>query len=125
MKIYLVEKSSSKRLINLGGKITLERLNNELNRGNTIFIQDISGELQTEYRLRKVAQTLKKDRGAYKSIKAFYVLNLQLSKTGSENFLPRQISNEQNFRFHSLERAINMLESKSKLNRADWLIEKK
>ena len=124
MKIYLIEKSSQKRLVNLGGKITMAKLISELERGNTIFIKDISGEMQTEYRLRKINQRTKMDRG-YKTIKAYYVLNLQLSKTGSEDYSPRQISNEQNFRFHSLERAINMLESKSQLNRADWLIEKK
>ena len=119
MRIYLIEKTSNKKLINLGGKIALSKLNEELERGNTILIKNIEGELQSDIRIRKVPEVHKRDRG-YKTIKAFYAVNIELSKTGSENFFPKEAYNEQNLRFHNLDRAINMLEAKQRLNRADW-----
>ena len=123
MKIYLIEKTEDKKLINLGGKITREKLDKEIGKGNTILIRNIEGEFQSDMRLRKVPEAHKRDRG-FKKIKAFYSLNLEFGKKGFETSFPREAFNEQNFRFHSLERAIGMLELKQKLNRRDWLIEK-
>jgi hypothetical protein len=124
MKIYLIEKTATKKLINLGGKITLDRLNKELDKGNTVLLRIINGETQTDLRLRKVPEIRKKDRG-YKIIKAFYALNIEFGKKDFDIFSPKVVLNEQNLRFHSLERAINMLQAKQRLNRADWLVEKR
>jgi len=110
--------------VNLGGKITLDKLNFFLNQGNTILIRDITGTTQSDLRLRKVPEEMKTDRG-YKKIKAYYMVNLEIGKTGFEQFSPKQVSFEQNLRFASLERALNMLETKQGLKRADWVIEKK
>lgn len=124
MQIYLLEKTSTKRLINLGAKITLNRLNNELNKGNTILIRSIEGDFQSDIRLRKVPETTKMDRG-FRTVKEFYVANMELGKKGFEKFFPKEVSHEQNLRFASLERALNMLEVKQKINRADWIVDKK
>jgi hypothetical protein len=124
MKLYLIEKTSSKRLVNLGGKIPLDKLNKELDKGNTVLIRHIDGDMQTDFRIRKVPQIRKMDRG-YKTIKAFYVVNVELGKTGFDIFFPKKVNHEQHLRFHSLERAINMLEEKQNLKRADWLIDRR
>lgn len=123
MKIYLIEKKFANKLINLGGKIDLTSLNKELNLGNTIILRNVEGEIQTDFRIRKVPEVRKRDRG-YKTIKAFYVINLEIGKKGFENFSPKEVINEQNLRFRSLDRLIIMLEAKQKLNKADWLIDR-
>jgi len=122
MKIYLIDKSSNNKLVNLGGKITLAKLNQLLNSKNTILLREVSGVSQSDFRIRKVPEIHKMDRG-YKTIKAFYHVNLELGKTGFENFSPKEVSYEQNLRFHSLDRLLNMLEAKQKIKRADWIIE--
>ena len=124
MNIYLIDKSANKKLINLGGKITLDKLNMILNGGNSILLREIVGDSQTDLRIRKVPQARKMDRG-YKTIKAYYTVNLEMGKKGFETFSPKQVSYEQNLRFSGLIRAINMLEAKQKLNKADWIVEKK
>jgi len=123
MKIYLIEKTSDKRLVNLGGKITLDKLNTLLNKGNTVLLRNISGNTQTDLRLRKVPEEMKTDKG-YKMIKAYYVINIEIGKKGFEDFSPKEVSFEQNLRFASLDRAINQLEIKQGLKRADWVMEK-
>ena len=123
MKIYLIEKTSDKRLINLGGKIALDKLNTLLNKGDTILLRNIDRESQTDLRIRKVPEEKKMDRG-YKTIKAYYIINLEMGKRGFESFSPKQVSFEQNLRFAGLDRAINMLEVKQGLKRADWVIGK-
>lgn len=109
-------------MINLGGKIALDKLNAMLDNGNTILVREINGELQSDIRIRKVGQVRKMDKG-YKTIKAHYMVNIELGKTGFENFIPKEIKNEQSLRFHSLDRALNMLEVKEGLKRRDWVIE--
>ena len=124
MKIYLIDKTSpSKKLVNLGGKIAIDKLNKLLNGGNSVLLRNIDGESQTDLRIRKVPQTRKMDRG-YKIIKAYYTINLEIGRKGFEAFSPKQVVFEQNLRFSSLDRLANMLESKQKLKRADWIIEK-
>lgn len=124
MQIYLIEKRSNKRLINLGAKITLERLNEELERGNSLLLRRIVGDIQSDFRLRKVPEIKRRDRKD-KTIKAFYSANLEMGKKGFETFSPKEVSYEQNLRFASLERAINMIEANQRLKRTDWIIEKK
>jgi hypothetical protein len=121
MKIYLVDKSANKKLVNLGGKITRVKLNQLINAGNTVMVRNIADGLQSDYRIRKVPEVKKMDRG-YKTIKAYYTVNLEMGEEGFENFLPKKVSYEQNFRFSGLDRALNMLEAKQKLTTRDWVI---
>ena len=121
MKIYLIDKSSNKKLINLGGKIAFDKLNKFIDAGHTILVRKIQDVSQSDFRIRKVPEEMKTDRG-FKTLKAYYLVNLEIGKEGFENFSPKEVSYEQTMRFHSLERAINMLESKQKLIRADWVI---
>jgi hypothetical protein len=124
MKIFLIDKSSNKKLVNLGGKITFDKLNTLLNNGNSILLRSSDGKTQSDLRIRKVPELKKMDRG-YKTIKAFYTINLEMGNEGFEAFSPKKVIFEQNYRFAGLERAINMLEAKQGLKRADWIIEKK
>lgn len=125
MKLYLIDKNSKNKtkLMNLGGKIAFEKLNKLIDAGQTILIRRISEESgsQSDFRIRKVPQEMKTDRG-YKTIRAYYLVNLEFGRAGFENFVPKEVSYEQTLRFRSLDRAINMLESKQKLPRADWVI---
>lgn len=123
MKIYLIDKNSKNKtkLVNLGGKITFAKIDNATMQGNTILLRDITNGMQTDYRIRRVKEETKKDRG-FKTLKAFYVVNIEIGKEGFDSFYPKKVSLEQTFRFHSLERAINMLEAKQGLKRADWVI---
>lgn len=124
MKIFQIDKTSSdKKLINLGGKIAFEKLNTVLNSGNSIMLRVVHGNIQSELRIKKVAQATKMDRG-YKTIKAYYTVNIQVGKEGFENFFPKQITFEQNLRFANLDRLVNMLERKQGIKRGDWVIDK-
>ena len=121
MKIFLIDKSSNKKLVNLGGKITFLKLNQFIDKGHTVLVRRIQDGSQSDFRIRKVPEEMKTDRG-YKTLKAYYLVNLEIGKEGFENFSPKEVSYEQTLRFHSLERAINMLQTKQKLIRADWVI---
>ncbi len=121
MKIYLIDKSSNKKLVNLGGKIALDKLNKFIEAGHTIMVRKIADGGQSDFRIRKVPQEMKTDRG-FKMIKAYYVVNMEIGKEGFENFSPKEVSYEQTMRFRSLDRAMNMLESKQKLAKRDWVI---
>jgi len=121
MKIYSIDKTSNNRVANLGAKITLAKLNQLLNTRNTILVRNIADGAQFDFRIKKVPEEKKMDKG-YKTIKAYYLVNLEIGKEGFEAFSPKIVSYEQNMRFHSLERALNMLESKQNLKRADWII---
>jgi len=123
MNIYLIEKTNDKRMINLGAKITLERLDKELNLGKTILLRIIDSSFQTDFRLRKVPEVTKLDRG-YKKVKSHYLANIEFGREGFDKFFPKEVLNEKNLRFTNLERAINMIEAKQKINRRDWIIEK-
>lgn len=123
MKIFLIDKASNKKMINLGGKIALEKLSKLLNEGNSILLRNTNGRTQTDLRIRKVPQEKKMDRG-YKIIKAYYTINLEMGDEGFETFSPKKVIFEQNLRFANLERLINMLEAKQNLLRANWIIEK-
>ena len=122
MKIFYYAPGSG-RLISLGGKTALKKITNILNLGSSILLRDSDERMQSDFRIRKVPEEMKTDRG-YKMIKAFYMINLEMGKTGFETFSPKQVIFEQNLRFSGLDRAINMLEVKQSLKRADWLIEK-
>jgi hypothetical protein len=124
MKIYLIDKQSNKnsdKLVNLGGKITLEKLHKFLDEKNTILVRNSDGRTQTDFRIHKVPETKKRDRG-YRIIKAFYVVNMEMGEEGFEDFVPKKVIHEQNLRFRGLDRLLNMLEAKQNLLRADWII---
>ncbi len=123
MKIYLIDKTlSSKKILNLGGKIALDKLNKLLDAGNTVLIRNITGGTQSDFRIRRVAESRKMDRSC-KTVKAHYLVNLEMGKQGFETFSPKEAGYEQTLRFHSLDRALNMLEAKQKLLRANWVLE--
>ena len=124
MKIFLIDKSSNKKMINLGGKITFDKLNSLINAGNSILLRSARGTIQSDLRIKKVPQKTKMDRG-YNKIKAYYTVNLQVGKEGFENFSPKQVTFEQNLRFANLDRLVNMLDRKQGIKRGDWVIEKK
>ena len=89
MKIYLIDKSSNNKLINLGAKITLDKLNGFLNKGNALLVRNITGGVQSDFRIRKVPEAKKIDRG-YKTIKAHYMVNLEMGDEGFEAFSPKK-----------------------------------
>lgn len=124
MKIFLIDKAANKKLVNLGGKISFDKLNIILNNGNSILLRNSDGKTQSDLRIRKVPEVRKTDRG-YKTIKAFYTVNLEMGNDSFESFAPKKVIFEQNYRFAGLDRLINMLEAKQNLKRADWVIEKK
>ena len=121
MKIFSYGKATNEKEINLGGKIKFDKLNSILNTGGHILIRNVQDGMQTDYRIRRIPQAKKMDRG-YKIIKAYYIVNFEMGNEGFEKFIPKRVVLEQNLRFHSLDRAINMLELKQNLKRADWII---
>ena len=70
MKIFLIDKSSNKKLVNLGGKITFDKLRELLDKGHSILLRTSDGKTQSDLRIRKVPELRKMDRG-YKIIKPF------------------------------------------------------
>jgi len=110
-------------MINLGGKITFDKLNSLLNAGNSILLRHITGNLQSDLKIKKIPKKTKIDRG-YNKIKEYYTVNVQMGDLGFENFSPRQLRYEQNLRFANLDRLVNMFDRKQGIKRGDWVIEK-
>lgn len=120
MKIFYYAGNS--KLISLGGKTQLSKINSILNQGSSILLRLDDGRMQYDFRLRKIPEKKKQDRGTIKIIKEYYILSVEVGKPGFHEFRPKQAMNEQEFRFRSLERALNMLETKQGIKKADWLI---
>ncbi len=122
MKIYLIEKSENRKMINAGGKIKFEKLKEWLNSKNSVLLVNSDGKTQSNLRIRKVPEKRIMDRG-YKIVKAHYIVNLEMGNEGFENFTPKKVIFEQNYRFANLDRLLNMLEAKQGLIRRDWVID--
>jgi len=122
MNIFYYKLGTGK-LNNLGAKIQLKKLDNILNLGSSILLREVGGNFQHDFRIRKVPERKKEDRGMIKIVKEFYILSIEVGKQGFHEFRPKQVMNEQEFRFRSLDRAINMLEVKQGVKKADWIIE--
>ncbi|MBM3247591.1 hypothetical protein FJZ17_03590 [Candidatus Pacearchaeota archaeon] len=120
MKIFYYTQTS--KLLSLGGKTELRKINSILNQGNSILLRVEDRTMQHDFRLRKIPEQKKQDRGEIKIIKEYYILSVEVGRPGFHDFRPKQVLNEQEFRFRSLERAINMLETKQGIKKADWLI---
>jgi hypothetical protein len=121
MKIFYYASGSGK-LINLGGKIKLSQLNSLLNQKRTILLRNLNRGLQYDFRIRKVPEENKMIRGQMKLIKEYYILSVEVGNEHFDDFSPKQTLDEQKFRFRSLERALNMLQEKQNIKRADWII---
>jgi len=122
MKIFYYAPGSG-RLISLGGKTALKKITNILNLGSSILLRDSDERMQSDFRIRKVPEQKKQDRGKIKIIKEYYILSIEVGRPGFHEFRPKQVMNEQSFRFRSLDRAINMLETKQGIKKSDWIIE--
>jgi hypothetical protein len=121
MKIFYYAPGSGK-LIGLGGKTALTKISSLLNSGSSILLRQSDEKMQYDFRIRKVPEQKKQDRGFLKIIKEYYILNIEVGKPGFHEFVPKESLNEQSFRFRSLDRALNMLETKQGIKKVDWLI---
>jgi hypothetical protein len=121
MKIFYYTLGSG-RLISLGGKVQISKIDSILNQRSSILLRVEDKTMQYDFRLRKIPEQKKMDRGKIKIVKEYYILSLEVGRSGFHEFRPKKVMNEQDFRFRSLERAANMLETKQGIKKADWLI---
>ena len=116
MNIYLIDKSASKKQINLGSKIKLEKLNSFLDDNDSILLQQLTDNQQLDFRIRKVYADRKKKQW-------HYVLASEIGKLGFDTFSPRLRTIEETKKFGSLNDLFAFLNTNWEINKIDWIIE--
>ena len=115
MNIYLIDKTAGKKHVNLGSKITLDKLNSILNSENSILLQELVENQQRDFRIRKVYTDRKK-------IQHHYVLASEIGKLGFDTFSPRLKTIEETKKFGSLNDLFAFLENNWEIKKINWII---
>jgi hypothetical protein len=115
MNIYLIDKSANKKQINMGSKISGDKLSSILELGDSVLLQKLTENQQIDFRLRKVITDKKKKQG-------HYVLSSEIGKLNFDKFSPRLKTIEETKKFGSLNDIFSFLENNWEIQTRDWII---